>query len=195
VTNFWKKGNKLPHSEPGAVSGDPAKWLHDGGTVSAAIARDSFMVGGREVYAIRDGSSRWRKKPVEVDAWQVTYEDRWAVAAWCGGRVSGTGVVIPTLEGDMYAAPEDYVIRGVRGEFYPCKPDIFAATYEPAPDGGDASDTYRWDWFDEHDSYGVRRGSEIVHLTSRTGQGYERAVADAAALNAAARTEEDDRDA
>ena len=41
-------------------------------------------------------------------------------------------VYIPTLEGTMTAKPGDFIIRGVKGEFYPCKPDIFAATYEPA---------------------------------------------------------------
>ena len=41
---------------------------------------------------------------------------------------------IKTLEGTMRAMPEDWIIRGIRGEFYPCKPDIFAATYEPAPE-------------------------------------------------------------
>lgn len=40
--------------------------------------------------------------------------------------------VIPTLEGDLTASPGDWIIRGINGEFYPCKPDIFAATYEPA---------------------------------------------------------------
>lgn len=39
---------------------------------------------------------------------------------------------VRTLEGTMTAIPGDWIIRGVRGEFYPCKPDIFAATYEPA---------------------------------------------------------------
>jgi hypothetical protein len=41
------------------------------------------------------------------------------------------GLRIHTLEGEMRADINDWVIRGVRGEFYPCKPDIFAATYEP----------------------------------------------------------------
>jgi hypothetical protein len=41
---------------------------------------------------------------------------------------------IPTLEGTMRAEQGDWIIRGVHGEFYPCKPDIFAATYEPAED-------------------------------------------------------------
>jgi len=40
---------------------------------------------------------------------------------------------IVTLEGEMYASPGDFIIRGVQGEFYPCKPDIFKATYEAAP--------------------------------------------------------------
>ena len=42
------------------------------------------------------------------------------------------GVTIHTLEGDMLAGPGDYIIKGVNGEFYPCKPDIFAKTYELA---------------------------------------------------------------
>ncbi|MFP8960023.1 hypothetical protein ACLIYP_05540 [Streptomyces nanhaiensis] len=41
-------------------------------------------------------------------------------------------MLINTLEGTMSASPGDYVIRGVQGEIYPCKPDIFEATYEPA---------------------------------------------------------------
>lgn len=41
------------------------------------------------------------------------------------------GLDIPTLEGDMKASFGDYIIKGVNGEFYPCKPDIFAKTYEP----------------------------------------------------------------
>lgn len=42
------------------------------------------------------------------------------------------GLIIHTLEGDHHASPGDYIIKGVNGEFYPCKPDIFAKTYEPA---------------------------------------------------------------
>ena len=41
-------------------------------------------------------------------------------------------LLIPTLEGTMQADENDWIIRGVKGELYPCKPDIFAATYEPA---------------------------------------------------------------
>jgi hypothetical protein len=42
---------------------------------------------------------------------------------------------IPTLEGRMEASPGDWIIKGIKGEFYPCKPDIFAATYEPVAIG------------------------------------------------------------
>lgn len=51
------------------------------------------------------------------------------------GSPAGNGYIeltIPTLEGDMIARHGDWIIRGIKGEFYPCKPDIFAATYEPA---------------------------------------------------------------
>jgi hypothetical protein len=55
---------------------------------------------------------------------------------WCGGTIlygaMGAVMRIPTLEGQMEARVGDYIIKGVKGEFYPCKPDIFAATYEPA---------------------------------------------------------------
>jgi hypothetical protein len=73
----------------------------------------------------------------------LTRENRDEIAAWCHGKAEERplagpgrglthGVVIHTLEGDMKAAYGDYVIRSVQGEFYPCKPEIFAATYEPA---------------------------------------------------------------
>lgn len=81
--------------------------------------------------------ARFRKKPVEVEAWcnnGRTYGDVYELASWCGGHAeTGGQIVIPTLEGDMRADVGDWIIRGVKGEFYPCKPDIFDATYEPAP--------------------------------------------------------------
>ena len=87
---------------------------------------------------------KFRKKPVVIEARQFTFEiaadmERWgALAGWCGGLVRGTkippsqrGIEIPTLEGDMRAAVGDWIIKGVSGEFYPCKPDIFEKTYDP----------------------------------------------------------------
>lgn len=76
----------------------------------------------------------YRKKPVEVQAGLVKLENISRVRAWCGGEEaihnSEPAIAIATLEGTMFAHVGDYVIRGVQGEFYPCKPDIFAATYE-----------------------------------------------------------------
>ena len=47
-------------------------------------------------------------------------------------KIEGSSLVIHTLEGDMEASINDYIIKGVNGEFYPCKPDIFDKTYESA---------------------------------------------------------------
>lgn len=79
----------------------------------------------------------FRKKPVVIEARLLILSDFDEVKQWCGGRTwsrppmrAVTGITIPTLEGDMNAEFGDWIIKGVKGEFYPCKPDIFAATYE-----------------------------------------------------------------
>lgn len=56
---------------------------------------------------------KYRKKPVVIEAYQTNVE-----------------MTIHTLEGDMHAVPGDYIITGLRGEQYPCKPDVFENTYE-----------------------------------------------------------------
>jgi hypothetical protein len=83
---------------------------------------------------------KFRKRPVVIEARQVTEAERDKVCVWAidGGATayvpfSNDGIVIKTLEGDMKADIGDWIIRGVKGEHYPCKPDIFEATYEPAP--------------------------------------------------------------
>ncbi len=86
---------------------------------------------------------KYRKKPVVIEARQflndkTSYEVlHWInegqykrgpevpFATWVNGVL-----IIPTLEGDHSASPGDWIICGVQGEFYPCKPDIFADTYE-----------------------------------------------------------------
>ena len=80
---------------------------------------------------------KYRKKPVEIEAIQLTKENTCEVLTFCNrsgdiiaSNDDGT-VSIKTLEGTMVANIGDYVIKGVAGEFYPCKPDIFEATYEP----------------------------------------------------------------
>ena len=83
---------------------------------------------------------KYRKKPVVIDALHFTgHEVSGDVLEFAQFRVTLAGnsredywVEIPTLEGVMKAKPGDWIIRGIKGELYPCKPDIFAATYEPA---------------------------------------------------------------
>lgn len=87
--------------------------------------------------------AKFRKKPVGVSAWLVrslldAAEHSWTSLPGCivaaydkGDIVFGIHeILIMTLEGTMTGAGDDWVIQGVKGELYPCKPDIFAATYE-----------------------------------------------------------------
>lgn len=77
---------------------------------------------------------KFRKKPVVIEAVQFTGEQPWpeGVYASSNPRERDTPVCW-TLEGPLHVSVGDWIIQGVKGEFYPCKPDIFAATYEPAP--------------------------------------------------------------
>ena len=90
--------------------------------------------------------TKYRKKPVIIEAWKFEGSTtslhvltRWietgvyerpAISTHDLGRV----LEIPTLEGVMTATAGDYIIRGVQGEFYPCKSDIFKATYKAVDD-------------------------------------------------------------
>lgn len=99
---------------------------------------------------------RFRKKPIVIEAVQLRW-DNWNemcefanVGSLKSGRPTGCyvdkrgeavadttdtiGLLIPTLEGVMLARQDDWVIKGVNGELYPCKPDIFEKTYEPLED-------------------------------------------------------------
>ena len=89
---------------------------------------------------------KYRKKPVVIDAIQYNNLNKYEVEKFVGKEleqnlesetayVAGKGapqfsLKIPTLEGDHKAMPMDWIIKGVKGEFYPCKPDIFEMTYE-----------------------------------------------------------------
>lgn len=78
---------------------------------------------------------KFRKKPVEIEALLFAeVRDGSVICSWCGGtnETSPHEIQIKTLEGVMTATLGDWVIRGVKGEFYPCKPDIFDMTYEAA---------------------------------------------------------------
>lgn len=83
--------------------------------------------------------NKYRKIPVVIEAVQITPDNLESVEAWCRGSIKGTKlpreercIDIQTLEGEMRADMGDWVIKGVAGEFYPCKPHIFAKTYEAA---------------------------------------------------------------
>jgi hypothetical protein len=92
--------------------------------------------------------AKFRKKPVVIDAMRLALGDLDQMAQFLGTdnrnldwtMNNSTGVVhIVTREGTMRAEPGDWIIRGVKGEFYPCKPDIFGVTYEPvSPSDGSA---------------------------------------------------------
>lgn len=84
---------------------------------------------------------RYRKKPVEIDAVQYTGHNSDEIRDLVGedliyssaGMIGTTGAKelhIRTLEGDMHVSQNDWVIKGVKGEFYPVKPDIFEASYD-----------------------------------------------------------------
>ena len=93
-----------------------------------------------------DGARLYRKRPVLVQAIQWTGDNLKQIIAFTGLHESANkwsweeyeavvhtdGLKIFTLEGTMSASPGDWIIKGVAGEFYPCKPDIFEATYELA---------------------------------------------------------------
>jgi hypothetical protein len=80
------------------------------------------------------GPVKVKKKPVGVEAirYDGTAECERAIQMWMFGQAMqpGNPFRIATLEGSMTVSPGDWVIKGVAGEFYPCKPDIFEQTYE-----------------------------------------------------------------
>lgn len=86
---------------------------------------------------------QYRKKPVVIEAiqWDGTMEGTCWIKEIFGGNILAYEkesmppipiLKVVTLEGEMHASKGDYIIKGVKGEIYPCKPDIFEATYEKA---------------------------------------------------------------
>jgi hypothetical protein len=92
----------------------------------------------------------FRKKPVVIEAMHLTPISLAVVREWAGtpayaGETGIDGLVIETLEGAMTARFGDWIIKGVANEFYPCKDDIFRATYEPVEE----LDTQQRGWTDQ----------------------------------------------
>lgn len=78
---------------------------------------------------------KYRKKPVVIEAIRWTGKNIKEVNTFLGDGLDedllqDQPIIIETLEGDITAQVGDWIIRGIKGEFYPCKPDIFEATYE-----------------------------------------------------------------
>lgn len=75
---------------------------------------------------------KYRKKPVIIEAIQWNGENKSEILSFANksAYITAGGLTINTLEGNMKASVGDYIIKGVNGEFYPCKPDIFEKTYE-----------------------------------------------------------------
>jgi len=86
--------------------------------------------------------AKFRKKPVEIEAWQSFKDAGTVTTVWPSWIMDAIGnltifnrdeeIYIKTLEGEMHVSDGDWIIKGVQGELYPCKPDIFAETYESA---------------------------------------------------------------
>jgi hypothetical protein len=93
--------------------------------------------------------AKYRKKPVVVEAVRFfdTAESLAELSEFMGTDIKvnyadpdNPTLIIPTLEGDYIASIGDYIIKGIKGEFYPCKPDIFEMTYEKVDKEGDIYD-------------------------------------------------------
>lgn len=84
-------------------------------------------------------TNQYRKKPIVIEAVQYDGDNEFDIKDWAQGVITSPftygknppNLEIKTLEGTMIANVGDWIIKGVKGEFYPCKPDIFEATYEP----------------------------------------------------------------
>lgn len=83
---------------------------------------------------------KFRKKPVVIEAEQYTGDTTqlsYEFGACIRHSIKGGPCIIDTLEGPLQCQVNDWIIKGVKGEFYPCKPDIFEQTYEPAEKKGE----------------------------------------------------------
>lgn len=93
---------------------------------------------GRNSY--KGSTMKFRKKPVVIEAVQYNGRNMTEIMKFARGAsefeedFTGASIAIKTLEGTMTASKGDWIIKGVKGEFYPCKNDVFAATYEKVED-------------------------------------------------------------
>lgn len=111
-------------------------------TITYGYSEDDILgVDAEDFFA--EPNFKWTKKPIEIEAFQWTGdvnqlgEPEWIVEAMHQDLVNITHddygnpiLLIPTLEGEMMAKQGDYIIKGIKGELYPCDEEIFLATYE-----------------------------------------------------------------
>ena len=110
---------------------------------------------------------RYRKKPVEIEAFRLGI---FPVPVWFKDKVSKNEIIlhndltadINTLEGVMHANYGDFIIKGVAGEIYPCKPDIFIATYEAVDESNIREDGVYYETFAVKD--GKRYNVNVVSI-------------------------------
>jgi len=107
--------------------------LYEQGIVNAAL---TAQFGSVAVPFLLRGNMKYRKKPIVIEAIQWTGDnieeisDFIDLACDWNYKDNKKKLIIKTLEGDMLADQHDWIIKGVKDEFYPCKPDIFNQTYE-----------------------------------------------------------------
>jgi hypothetical protein len=84
---------------------------------------------------IKPKTGKYRKKPVVIEAFQWTGNNTTQLLKWMFPDIepdaTASKLTTKTLVGDLHASPGDWIIRGSKGEFYPCKDNIFRETYEP----------------------------------------------------------------
>lgn len=117
---------------------------------------------------------KFRKKPVVIDAIQWTGFNEGVIMDFtrsCTQPIEEESLIIPTLEGNMTAHINDWIIKGVNGEFYPCKPDIFAKTYETPElplNTGEQEGWIRveklWEWIEKSFAVGFLNADHIAPL-------------------------------
>jgi hypothetical protein len=146
-----------------------------------------------------DSMSSYRKKPVVIEAWHWMLPpdedpgpdwlwnafDRWpqvgGAQMWPHGNAARSDqwavcphIAIVTLEGEHLAQPGDWIIRGVQGELYPCKPDIFEATYEPVTGSEERPNIYTVtpEFFEETDEEDIEDYAPDVENAAPQGEDY-----------------------
>ena len=122
-------------------------------------------------------TNQYRKKPVVIEAIQYDGDNWDDIEVWTDFRAkhwrSSNVMAIETLEGTMTANVGDWIIKGVAGEFYPCKPDIFEATYEPTTNCSQLEQAFTAKIIPPEDfpdrEWTVRKGQDIVAFFKENG--------------------------